>query len=155
MPVAALAQDLNVGCGAANHKPKVLLQKQQHPTPTPASGKALIYVVRIKKSPDSSRSQALKALVGVNGKWVGGTLVNTYSYFEVEPGLVSLCSIATCRGEPQVLALTAEAGQTYYLQQWGSATMFGAMSGKCGIKQLSEQEAKPLIEQAEFATLEN
>ena len=140
----------NLACGPPKEKMKVVLHKGEHPAPEPPAGKALIYVLRVKKYPDTHRMQANRMQIGINGQWVGGTLPGTYFYLPVDPGLITICS-AVQSGSPNLLAITAEAGKVYYLRQWGG---FSIMMSNYGVKQLTESEAKPLLESVEYATLE-
>jgi hypothetical protein len=149
-----VGQAQNLACGPPKEKTKVVLHKGEHPLPEPPAGKALIYVIRVRKYPDKYPSQGLRGQIGIAGQWVGGTLPGTYFYAPVEPGLVILCS-AWQTSSWNLLAITAEAGKVYYLQQWGYAHKWIAVSpDDFGVKQLSEKEAKPLLESVEYATLE-
>ena len=141
-------QATNLACGPPKEKVKVVLHKGEHPVPEPPEGKALIYVLRVKKF-RQARIQANKMLLGIDGQWVGGTLPGTYFYLPIEPGLITVCS-AVQSGSPNLLAITAEAGKFYYLEQWGGSSF---ASFNYGLKQLTEEEAKPLLESAEYATL--
>jgi hypothetical protein len=140
-------QGTNLACGPPKEKVKVVLQKGEHPVPELPAGKALIYVLRVKKF-RQARIQANKMLLGIEGQWVGGTLPGTYFHLPVEPGLITVCS-AVPSGPPNLLAITAEAGKVYYFEQWAGSML----SRNYGLKQLTVEEAKPLLESAEYATL--
>jgi uncharacterized protein DUF2846 len=69
----------------------------------------MIYVVR-----PTMMGNKIQTKLGVDGHWVGVNRGDNYFYFTLEPGTHYFCSQAENRS---VLALTVEAGKTYYLQQ--------------------------------------
>jgi hypothetical protein len=55
---------------------------------------------------------------GVDGKWVGANLLGTYFYFEVDPGVVRLCSTGA---HPSVLLVSAKADERHYVLERGGS----------------------------------
>lgn len=74
--------------------------------------------------------------LGVDGKWVGVNRGNNYFFLTLEPGEHYFCSQAENKS---VLALSVEAGKTYYLQQ---KVRFGWMKPRNKLVLLSEEEGK-------------
>ena len=85
----ALGQDkvavaaAEAACGPQDSQFSVTSDESRHPTPTPESGKALIYVVG--QVPRSTR-------VGADGKWLGALKRGTYFSASVDPGEHHLCA---------------------------------------------------------------
>lgn len=123
--VPAFAQDQSAiaaaqsACGPKDTNFDAKQDKNQHPTPRPAPGKALVYVVQ-----DLGEAQAsIRALirVGMDGAWVGANQHGSYFFFNVEPGEHHLCANWQSRNGDynKLLAManfTAEAGGIYYFQ---------------------------------------
>lgn len=144
------AQQKVLGCGPEEQKFHVTVHKDKHPTPDPSRGKAIVYVIHRKKWPDSTgMGQSGKTMLAVNGNWVGGNLLDTYFYFEADPGLLRVCSAGMfgAKGKNAFMALTVEAGKSYYLRQLVAFS-------DTEIVQLPEEEAKKLLSKCKFATLE-
>jgi hypothetical protein len=114
-----LAQTL-FGCGPAKER-LAMVKHKDRPMPGPSMGKAMVYVSR-----PGSRFVTPTMRLGINGHWVAVLDEETYSYIEVEPGLVRMCwtsdrapsSWSTSRPP---LSFTAEAGRTYYFEGFGNA----------------------------------
>ena len=96
-------------CGAEYVKYKASTDKKQHPTPEAPADKALIYVMRT-----TILGFAIHSKLAVDGKWVGVNRGKTYFFFTLDPGEHYFCSEAE---NQDYLALTVEAGKTYYLKQ--------------------------------------
>jgi hypothetical protein len=94
-------------CGPRAVKFKVTADKSQHPTPTPESGKALIYVVQ--KDDASTR-------IAADGKWLGALRRRTYLFTSIDPGEHHWCAIGRIGAWSHVSLdkLNAKAGETYY-----------------------------------------
>lgn len=137
------AQTDMFGCGPEKQKFNITIHKGQHPMPEPPPGKAVVYVFRAKKYPDSARRFSLRTLLSVNGKWVGVNRFQTYFYFEADPGLLRLCSKLEKR-PPVFMNLTVEAGKSYYIRQW--VVFFDHE-----ITQVPEQEARRLLAKCDYA----
>ena len=90
----ATAQDKPVilapGCGAQGVKFEVKTQKDRERPPQPEAGKALVYF--IQDDSDFSKLPRPTTRMGIDGKWVGATHANSYSYFSVYPGVRHLCA---------------------------------------------------------------
>jgi hypothetical protein len=96
-------------CGPGGVKHSVDTDKKQHPTPEAPPDKALIYVIR-----PTLGGHKVQTKLGVDGKWVGVNRGNNYFFLTLEPGEHYFCSQAENKS---VMALTVEAGKTYFLQQ--------------------------------------
>jgi hypothetical protein len=83
--------------------------KKSHPTGEATADKALIYVMRT-----SMMGNKVQTKLAVDGEWKGVNRGHNYFFFTLPPGLHYFCDQAENRS---VLALTVEAGKTYYLQQ--------------------------------------
>ena len=76
----ALAQQATpAACMPAGVEFRISKDRSQHPTPTPADGKAVVYLLG-------------EGTFGVDGKWVGAIHDGTYSLLEIDPGEHHLCS---------------------------------------------------------------
>lgn len=120
-----LAQDLQAvasaqaACGGKDVQFDVKADTKQHPTPTPAEGKALVYV-----SQDFGHVESRKFMltrVGADGRWIGANRGNSYLFFELEPGEHHLCinwqsRFETASSAVALANLNVEAGKTYYFR---------------------------------------
>lgn len=121
LPILAAAQtdsqppsgkDLELkACGPESSEVKYVADtdKSQHPTGTPASDAALIYVIR-----STMFGNKVQTKLAVDGEWKGVNRGNNYFFFSVKPGEHYFCGRAENRS---VLVLTVEPGKTYYLAQ--------------------------------------
>jgi hypothetical protein len=99
------------GCGADGIHFDVSMDKNQHVLAEPESGKAMVYVFE----DDESRTGFPTTRVGVDGKWIGGNVPESYMFFSVTPGVHRLCS--NWQGQSKLgaaLDFTAEAGKIYF-----------------------------------------
>jgi hypothetical protein len=101
-----------VACGPHDAEFEVTPDDSQHPTPTPESNKALIYVVQ--RAPGVMK-------FGADGKWLGALKPGTYFFAFMEPGEHHLCVTGLSLYGPFPLwkglslhGLDAKAGETYY-----------------------------------------
>lgn len=110
--------------------------KTQHPTPDAPPDKAMIYVMRT-----SMLGYKINSKLAVDGKWMGMNRGKTYFFFTLEPGEHFFCSEAE---NQDYLALTVEAGKTYYLKQgvepgmWKARTDLRVMPDKEGKEKLKD-----------------
>ncbi len=133
------------GCGP-DEKHKIIEHADEHPTPHPPQGKAIIYVVRPHRGFPLHKAPIR---LSVNGKWVGTSPDNTYFFFEMEPGFLRLCSKPPrLGGNRQFLGLTVEAGKAYYVMQLWST------EASERLVQLTEAEGEKYVSQARFITFE-
>jgi hypothetical protein len=88
---------------------KTETDKTQHPTPEQPADKALIYVVR-----PTMFGNKVQTKLAVDGQFKGVNRGNNYFFFTLDPGEHYFCSQAENKS---VLAMTVEAGKTYYVQQ--------------------------------------
>jgi hypothetical protein len=98
-------------CGSADNDVKydVKTDKDHHPTPDPAPGKALLYIYR-----SGLLAGAVQTKAAIDGKWIGANLGNNYFFVQLAPGEHYVCSKAE---NNSVLTLNLEAGKTYYVRQ--------------------------------------
>ena len=115
-PSPAFGQDELFGCpqGDQDVEFKRVKAKALHPKGLPSEGKAVVYFIARKPG---------TAIVGRHSFALNGTLLaraphNTYSRFEVDPGLLRLCYWAMHSRGKLTMYLTAEAGKSYYLLGW-------------------------------------
>lgn len=101
------------GCGPDAVHFDVKMDKNQHVLSEPEGGKALVYVFE----EDDTRVGLPTTRVGVDGKWIGGNVPDSYMFFSVTPGVHRLCS--NWQGHPTLgaaLDFTAEAGKLYFFR---------------------------------------
>jgi hypothetical protein len=98
-------------CGQREKEVKYVADtnKKDHPTATPTSDTALIYVIR-----STMMGNKVQTKLAVDGEWKGVNRGNNYFFFTLEPGEHYFCSQAENRS---ILVLNVEAGKTYYLGQ--------------------------------------
>ena len=102
------------GCGSDAIHFDVEMNKNQHTLAEPESGKALVYVFE----DDLSGGGFPTTRVGLDGKWTGGNVSESYMFFPVSPGGHRLCS--NWQGHPKMgaaLDFTAEAGKAYFFRE--------------------------------------
>ncbi len=105
--------------------------KKERPTPDAPADKALIYVLR-----PTMIGFKIHSKLAVNGNWIGVNRGKTYFFFTVDPGEQFFCSESE---NQSYLALTVEAGKTYYLQQKVKA---GIWKARTELVLMEEFEAK-------------
>jgi hypothetical protein len=101
------------GCGPDATRFNVKMDKHQHTLAVPESGKALVYVFE----QDLTRGSLPTTRVGVEGKWIGGNVPDSYLFFSVTAGAHRLCS--NWQGYPAdgaALDFTAESGKSYFFR---------------------------------------
>jgi hypothetical protein len=118
-------------CGPEGVKYSAETDKKQHPTPEAPADQALVYVIRPTMS-----GHKVQTKLAVDGRWVGANRGNNYFYLTLPPGEHYFCSQAENRS---VLAVTLEAGRTYYLQQ---KIRMGWMKARNKLELLGEEEGK-------------
>jgi hypothetical protein len=121
-PISLTAQNTS-GC-SNSPKVKVTRQKGEHPLPIPSPGKAMVFIVRPESDCDNlSKSSSITGF-SINGKWTGMVSGQSYSYFEVDPGLLEVCArdLGSSWGSPsehqrtKKFVLDVAAGHIYYLR---------------------------------------
>ena len=131
-------------CGPMKVRFDVTADKSQHPTPTPESGKALIYVVQT--------GFVGRTRIGADGKWLAGLRRGGYFSASIDPGEHHLCAVAHHgqwnlplgpADQVYLYELNAKAGETYY---------FVAHVGRDGfaLSQVNADEGKYVVGQANF-----
>lgn len=137
-PDSAQARELKA-CGPKDKEVQYVADtdKKGHPIGVQTADKALIYVIR----------QNYKWLrnfpfpLAVDGEWKGVNRHGSYFFFTLEPGLHNFCSKGM-RENRGVLALTVEAGKTYYIEQ---EDYFSRRALAAQLSPMSETEGKSLL----------
>ena len=122
----AMAQDRSAelraaaGCGPAASEFSVKVDKNQHVTTQPESGKALVYVIAQENPEDSYNAGDVTTRVGLDGTWVGANYGQSFLSFSLAPGEHRVCvdwqsTIASRQQLSGAVEIAAEAGKTYYL----------------------------------------
>lgn len=141
-------QDLEMqACGPRDQESRyvVRVDTAKHPTPEPPAGRALIYVLRA-----ASFRRPAPADFAVDGDWQGANLNDNYFFVTAEPGEHGFCSVY--EGDPgsrSALAITVEAGKTYYLQQHAAASL---LPSHIRLERVSEAEGKKKIVKMRLAS---
>lgn len=123
-------------CGTESVNFSATTDKKNHPMPEAPSDKAMIYVLR-----PTIVGYKINSKLAVDGNWMGVNRGKTYFYFPVEAGEHFFCSESE---NQDYLALTVEAGKTYFLQQkveaglWKARTNLVVMSDAEGRKKLAD-----------------
>lgn len=126
------------GCGADTIHFSVKMDKNRHTVAEPESGKALVYVFE----EDLTGGGLPTTRIGVDGKWVGGNVPESYLFFPAAPGVHRLCS--NCQGWPKLGAavdFTAEEGKSYFFRVKISSSGNDAFA----VEQVPEAEGHFLI----------
>ncbi|MGB7207222.1 MAG: DUF2846 domain-containing protein [Pyrinomonadaceae bacterium] len=122
------------GTESVNYKPTT--DKKQHPIPDAPADKAMIYVMRT-----TILGYKIHSKLAVDGKWMGVNRGKTYFFFTLDPGEHFFCSEAE---NQDYLALTVEAGKTYYLKQrvepgiWKARTDLAVIDEEKAKKELAD-----------------
>ena len=130
-------------CGNESVDYEASTDKNQHPTPEAPSDKAMIYVMR-----PTMIGFKIDSKLAVDGQWMGVNRGKTvqiavvhHMRITLEPGEHFFCSESE---NQSYLALTVEAGKTYYLQQkvkagiWKARTELVVMDETTGKKKLAD-----------------
>ena len=123
-PVLAQDQSADLrteaGCGPANTKFDVKVDKKQHVMIQPEAGKALVYVFEeFQPDPHYPHLGHVTTRIGLDGKWVGATHEGSYISFPVEAGTRRICSdvqsvFLRAGALSNAAEFNAEAGKIYY-----------------------------------------
>jgi hypothetical protein len=105
--------------------------KSTHPTPEPAAGKALVYILR-----PAIIGSKIQTRLAVDGEWVGTNRGRNYFFLNLDPGTHYLCSKSENRS---VLAVRLEAGKTYFVEQKVS---MGIMKARNKLVLLSDSDGR-------------
>jgi Protein of unknown function (DUF2846) len=123
-------------CGTESVNYKATTDKKQHPIPDAPADKAMIYVMRT-----TILGYKIHSKLAVDGKWMGVNRGKTYFFFTLDPGEHYFCSEAE---NQDYLALTVEAGKTYYLKQrvvpgiWKARTDLAIIDDEKAKKELAD-----------------
>ena len=131
-------------CGPKDVKSATRTDKKSHPTPEAPKDMALVYVVR-----PTRMGNKVQTRLGVDGRWVGVNRGNNYFYITLPPGEHHFCSMAENRN---VIAMTLEAGKTYYVQQKVS---MGFMKARTKLEVLDEVEGAKALAKTHLSISED
>jgi hypothetical protein len=111
----------SAGCGPANIKFDVKLNRAEHQLQEPERGKALVYVIEVFQKPPGQLGGTPTIRVGLNGKWVGANRGTSYFSFAVDPGENRVCtnwqSLRRQLSHQHALtSFVAEPGKTYFFK---------------------------------------
>lgn len=118
-------------CPAVDVKLTAETDKTTHPTPEPARGQALVYVIR-----PTMNGNKIQTKLGVDGKWVGVNRGHNYFFLQLDPGEHYFCSKAENKS---TLAVKVEAGKTYFVEQ---KMKVGLMKARNKLALLPDEEGK-------------
>jgi len=110
------------GCGPDNVQFNVKVNKSQHLSPQPESGKALVYVFEEERwDGDKGKIGAVTTRVGLDGAWVGANHGSSYVTIPVDPGDHRVCSswqssLKRWSKLASAASFTAEPGKTFYFR---------------------------------------
>lgn len=167
---AAWAQDKSTaltqaGCGPDPAKFEVKRDAHSHPTGTPQSGKALVYVFGDSELDNAAiQIGGLITRVGMDGAWVGAYEHKSYTYFSVEPGEHRLCtsqqSSLKSRRQTNASAITftAEQGKVYYFRTQPDPTALSqsavsrAPSGRVELAMVDPAQAQLMVLKWAYST---
>jgi hypothetical protein len=110
---------LQASCGPDQAKFEVQRQAHSHPTGTPESGMALVYVFGDSELDNTAiHIGGLITRVGLDGAWVGAYEHKSYTYFSVNPGEHRLCTSqqSSLKSRRDNITFTAEEGKVYYFR---------------------------------------
>lgn len=134
------------GCGESDREVKfsVKTDKKQHPTPEPATGQALVYVLRRP----GMVGAAVQTKLAMDGTWMGANQRNGYFFFNAEPGEHDFCSMAG----PNIalLQLEFESDKTYFLEQ----KIQLSSKAPSVLTLLSEEDGKEMLRKNHFSVFE-
>jgi hypothetical protein len=118
-----VSPQMQTACGPDQAKFEVQRQAHSHPTGTPESGRALVYVFGDSELDNTAiHIGGLITRVGLDGAWVGAYEHKSYTYFSVNPGEHRLCtsqqsSLKSRRdNNASAITFTAEEGKVYYFR---------------------------------------
>lgn len=123
-------------CGTTSVDYDAETRKNEHPTPDVPADKALVYVMRT-----TIIGYKIHSKLAVDGEWKGTNRGKTYFFFTLDPGEHFICSESE---NQDAMALTVEAGKTYYVQQqvkagmWKARTKLAILDEAKGKKELED-----------------
>jgi hypothetical protein len=117
--------------------------KKSHPTPAPAEGKSMVYVIR-----PTMGGNKVQTKLAVDGEWKGTNRGNNYFFVELEPGEHFFCSRAE---NHSAIKLTLEPGKTYFLQQHIEV---GFIKAQTRLEAITEEKGREKLAKLNLATWE-
>lgn len=130
-------------CGTEEVNYDAKTDKTERPLPAQPADKALIFVVRT-----AMIGYKIHSKLAVDGKWMGVNRGGTHFYFTLEPGEHFFCSESE---NQDYLALTVEAGKTYYLKQ---QVEMGVFKARTNLTVLNEEEGKKAVSKTNLSVFE-
>lgn len=115
--------------------------KGDHTMGVQSPDKALIYIIR-----DTMLGMAIQTKLAVDGQWVGVNKGNNYFFISVTPGKHYFCSRAE---NHSAMALTVEAGKTYYIRQ---EVVMGIMKARTKLEVMDEETALKKLPKLNLST---
>ena len=163
MPMIAHGQDTQdaaalaraAGCGPSEVEFNVKTDKNQHPTPQPEAGKAMVYVFDTIKLDPGLVIGTVTLRIGLDGSWMGANHGDSYFYFAVDPGDHRICAQWQSTFErlsklASAASFTAEAGQVYYFRAIADAR--SRDRGAARLEPLDPAEALLLTASSAYST---
>ncbi len=137
----ALVSSLFAGCASVPMEtPKKDAEAKKFNSPS--KGNAGLYIYR-----SGSFGGALKKDVWIDGKCIGETAPDVFFYETVKGGEEHKISTES-EFSPNDLMVKTESGKNYFIEQY---IKLGAFVGGAGLKQVSEEEGKSMIQQLKMA----
>ena len=130
-------------CGSESVDYNQKTDKKQHPLAEASPDKAVIYVLRT-----TMIGYKIASKLAVDGNWMGVNRGKTYFFFTVDPGEHYFCSESE---NQDYLALSVEAGKTYYLQQ---QVEMGMWKARTKLVVMNEDNAKERLKDLNLSTFE-
>ena len=127
-------------CGPDNFELSVTTDESTHLVPSPANGKAMIYV--LQKATGTFK-------FGADGKWLGALKGGTYFHATVDPGEHHLCmkgQLPLWKGL-SLQELNAKPGETYY---FFVRVLAGGGYNELTLTQLDPDEGKELVARSRY-----
>lgn len=116
----------------------------------PLAGKAVVYVFEEEKLDPGALNMGLDvtARIGLDGAWVGAKRGKSYSFFPGDPGEHHVCvdwqsSLETRSNVGSAVALSAEAGKTYYFR--ATVDLLSHHQDAVKLQQIEDAEGQFLI----------
>jgi|HubBroStandDraft_1064217.scaffolds.fasta_scaffold108843_1 hypothetical protein len=156
---------MQAGCGPDQAKFEVQRQAHSHPTGTPESGKALVYVFGDSELDNTAiHIGGLITRVGVDSVWVRAYDYKSYTYFSVNPGEHRLCtsqqsSLKSRRDDnASAITFTAEEGKVYYFRTQPTPTSLArsatsqVLNGEVELATVNPAQAQLMVPKWAYST---
>jgi hypothetical protein len=160
-----VSPQMQTACGPDQAKFEVQRQVHSHPTATPESGRALVYVFGDSELDNTAiHIGGLITRVGVDGAWVGAYEHKSYTYFSVKPGEHRLCtsqqsSLKSRRdNNASAITFTAEEGKVYYFRTQPTPTSLArsatsqVLNGEVELATVNPAQAQLMVPKWAYST---